>query len=651
MAQISAAVQKIFRAVPNIGLRASKNQDILSFVEFTNSTTIEKALTEFAARICYNSVKRIGSAPNFVEGILKSGHLSTAEHASLMLPVRSLGGEAFSKTKTLDVNRYFDFPKGYVAGNLRSWLELMAIGDYNPLYEYIVTVFPDVFPSGPYMNEVELYEFSEQAPINVPPFESQYGTPNIYLLAVNRGELDVSRRPDTKVINPWVRYTWLVEGVSRSLTHQLVRHRGLSFCLAGDTVVPSFGKKFFTMRQLWEYQEQNKNGPLQQLRLRGMDEERRLIPVKIKRVINSGFQQLYQLKTESGRVIRATENHKFLTATDGWKALKDLQIGDELLANGVEAYKNEEFLRLHYLQMNKERKVLAKELGISDACLGKWIAKFGLQKPGSQQPNRKPGRGKVGMFSEEQRRQIGLSKRGDKNHNWKGDEVGVSGARLRVIKVIEAKECSLCGATVRVQRHHIDHNPLNDDVANIKVLCEPCHKAFHAHLGGTKTVFRDKIVSIEIDEIEETFDLEIDHPCHNFVAAGLVVHNSQESQRYVDFQKGRESKNYSAFVPVPHWSDEQNAKVFDAYENIVEYYEELRKDGSKKEDARFILPNAASTRLVVSGNLPELLHFLKLRCAKDAQWEIRRLALAMLGQAFLATPTPELQELMNEYGW
>lgn len=499
MAQISAAVQKIFRAVPNIGLRASKNQDILSFVEFTNSTTIEKALTEFAARICYNSVKRIGSAPNFVEGILKSGHLSTAEHASLMLPVRSLGGEAFSKTKILDVNRYFDFPKGYVAGNLRSWLELMAIGEYNPLYEYIVTVFPDVFPSGPYINEVELYEFSEQAPINVPPFESQYGTPNIYLLAVNRGELDVSRRPDTKVINPWVRYTWLVEGVSRSLTHQLVRHRGLSFCLAGDTVVPSFGKKFFTMRQLWEYQEQNKNGPLQQLRLRGMDEERRLIPVKIKRVINSGFQQLYQLKTESGRVIRATENHKFLTATDGWKALKDLQIGDYLLANGI-------------------------------------------------------------------------------------------------------------------------------------------------------TVFRDAIVSIEIDAVEETFDLEIDDSCHNFVAAGLVVHNSQESQRYVDFQKGRESKNYSAFVPVPHWSDEQNAKVFDAYENIVEYYEELRKDGSKKEDARFILPNAASTRLVVSGNLPELLHFLKLRCAKDAQWEIRRLALAMLGQAFLATPTPELQELMNEYG-
>ncbi len=500
MAQISAAVQKIFRAVPNLGLRSAANQDVKMFLEFTSSTTIERALTEFAARICYNSVKRLGSAPNFIEGILRSGHLSTAEHASLMLPVRALGGDGFSRTKLSSVNRFFDFPKGYVAGNLRSWLELMALGEYNPLYEYIVAVFPDVFPSGAYVNEVEIYEFAEQAAINVPSFEG--GTPNVYLLSVNRGELDVSRRPETKLQNPWVRYTWLVEGVSRSLTHQLVRHRGLSFCLAGDTVVPSFDKKFFTMRQLWEYQENNKNGPLKQLRLRGLDDERRLVPVKIKRVINSGFQQLYKVKTESGREIRATENHLFLTATNGWKKLKDLEVREELLANE----------------------------------------------------------------------------------------------------------------------------------------------------SGAKTVFRDVITFIEVDAIEETFDLEIDHECHNFVAAGLVVHNSQESQRYVDFSKGRISKNYPMFILPESWTDEQKAKMQDAYENIAEYYEELRADGAKKEDARFILPNAASTRLIVSGNLPELLHFLKLRCAKDAQWEIRRLAMAMLEQAFLATPIQELVTLRDEYG-
>lgn len=495
---MSTSVQKIFRAVPNLGLRSVKNQDVKQFFEFTTETTIERALTEFSARVCYNSVKRLGSAPNFIEGILKSGHLSTAEHASLMLPLRVFNGDVPPRLEMAKINRFFDFPDRFIAGNLRSWLEVMAAGSYSGIFEYIVAVFPDVFPSGSYVNEVEMYEFAEQAAINVECFEPEGGTPNVYLLAVNRGELDVSRRTYTILKKPWVRYTWLIEGVSRSLTHQLVRHRGLSFCLAGDTVVPSFGKKFFTMRQLWEYQEQNKNGPLQQLRLRGLDDKRRLVPVKIKRVINSGFQQLYKVKTESGREIRATENHLFLTATNGWKKLKDLEVGEELLANG-----------------------------------------------------------------------------------------------------------------------------------------------------GTKTVFRDKILSIELNEIEETFDLEIDHECHNFVADGLVVHNSQESQRYVDFSKSGVSKNYPLFVLPESWNDEQKAKMQSAYENVADFYEELRQDGAKKEDARFILPNAASTRLVVSGNLPELLHFFKIRTAKDAQWEIRRLASEMLKQAYLATPVPELRELYD----
>ncbi len=251
------------------------------------------------------------------------------------------------------------------------------------------------------------------------------------------------------------------------------------------------------------------------------------------------------------------------------------------------------------------------------------------------------------MFSEEQKRQIGISKMGNKNHFWKGEEVGVGGARMRVWKAIEATHCSLCGSTTRVQRHHIDHNPLNDDADNIKILCEMCHKAFHAHNGGTRTVFRDKIVAIELDKIEETFDLEIDHPCHNFVAAGLVVHNSQESQRYVDFSKTAGTKNYPPFVLPESWDETQQAKMMTAYQNVLDAYHYFREDGAKKEDARFILPNGASTRLVVSGNLPELLHFFKIRTAKDAQWEIRRLALAMLKQAFLATPVPELRDLYD----
>lgn len=49
----------------------------------------------------------------------------------------------------------------------------------------------------------------------------------------------------------------------------------------------------------------------------------------------------------------------------------------------------------------------------------------------------------------------------------------------------------------------------------------------------------------------------------------------------------------------------------------------------KKEDARFVLPLATKTEITITMNLREFLHFYKLRSAKDAQWEIHKLAIHM----------------------
>jgi thymidylate synthase (FAD) len=51
---------------------------------------------------------------------------------------------------------------------------------------------------------------------------------------------------------------------------------------------------------------------------------------------------------------------------------------------------------------------------------------------------------------------------------------------------------------------------------------------------------------------------------------------------------------------------------------------------SANEDARFVLPNAAETKMLVTMNARELLHFFNLRCCNRAQWEIRALATEML---------------------
>jgi len=58
----------------------------------------------------------------------------------------------------------------------------------------------------------------------------------------------------------------------------------------------------------------------------------------------------------------------------------------------------------------------------------------------------------------------------------------------------------------------------------------------------------------------------------------------------------------------------------------------------KKEDARFVLPNACATRILVTMNARELLHFFSLRCCNRAQWEIRSVAWAMLRLVQSAAP-------------
>ena len=67
---------------------------------------------------------------------------------------------------------------------------------------------------------------------------------------------------------------------------------------------------------------------------------------------------------------------------------------------------------------------------------------------------------------------------------------------------------------------------------------------------------------------------------------------------------------------------------------------EARHKAEKKaiEDARFVLPNAGETKMVVTMNARELLHFFRLRCCSRAQWEIRALAKAMLKEVYPVSP-------------
>lgn len=146
----------------------------------------------------------------------------------------------------------------------------------------------------------------------------------------------------------------------------------------------------------------------------------------------------------------------------------------------------------------------------------------------------------------------------------------------------------------------------------------------------------------------------VEHPSFTFAIEGisracshqLVRHRlasySQQSQRYVSEEAG-----FDYVIPPVIKEDRDMKEHFiksmeeaqAAYNLLVRKLDEKGIKGeAANQDARFVLPNAAETKIMVTMNARELLHFFRLRCCNRAQWEIRQMAEEMLRLAKKAAP-------------
>ena len=128
--------------------------------------------------------------------------------------------------------------------------------------------------------------------------------------------------------------------------------------------------------------------------------------------------------------------------------------------------------------------------------------------------------------------------------------------------------------------------------------------------------------------IEMGHDSPLEHACATFRIANcsramthqLVRHRlisvCQESQRYV------EEDDFGYVIPLA-----VSGEDIEDYQNdmntIAKMYAKWRQRGLKKEDARFVLPNACASNIVVTANFREWRHIFSVRLEKAAQWEIR----------------------------
>jgi thymidylate synthase (FAD) len=152
--------------------------------------------------------------------------------------------------------------------------------------------------------------------------------------------------------------------------------------------------------------------------------------------------------------------------------------------------------------------------------------------------------------------------------------------------------------------------------------------------------FIDKIMSLGHHSVLEhatfTFGIEgISRVTSHQLVRHRVASYSQQSQRYVSHVE-----RFGAVLPPAVAANEEAKRIFDFTIGIVhQAYNQLIEMGIQPEDARYLLPNATETKIIVTMNARELLHFFKLRCCERAQWEIRCMAVGMLKLVKSIAPT------------
>jgi len=139
----------------------------------------------------------------------------------------------------------------------------------------------------------------------------------------------------------------------------------------------------------------------------------------------------------------------------------------------------------------------------------------------------------------------------------------------------------------------------------------------------------------------------LEHVSFTFLAEGVsrtllaqltrhrIASFSVQSQRYVSYEKG------FGYV-IPPSIKALGLQAVAAYEKqmaqMQQWYEDWQRRLADNEDARFVLPGACETRVLMTMNVRELRHFFALRMCQRAQWEIRTLAVMMFEQCYRQAP-------------
>jgi len=383
---------------------------------------------------------------------------------------------------------------------------------------------------------------------------------------------------------------------------QWVRHR--TWCLAGDTPVtfarhdhlaPASGVGIASDRDarlaiqrlytLW--QDPHGRSTIRNMPIRVYNEENGVFTTAtVADVMYSGRQEVFEIELEEGQALACTRHHLLLTA-DGWQRLEDA-VGLSVTPGGT-------------VTMRKDCQVVTHPTGG-----GRHHARYS------------------DVYADWDRSEIGAG------------VAGTAGAVRHATLVpdqawfaSDVKDLAAIGLARQEEIRHAE--PLGADDADDQV--------------GTY----QKVVKIRRVGVRDTYDIAVNGPHHNFVAGGLVVHNSFNAQsgRYVAFEerdfyvpdvwRKQSPSNKQASLGELDLADGATLtqELLAHYDRGYALYQQALAQGVAREQARVFLPGfSVYYTWVCKVDAHNLMHFLSLRMADDAQYEIRVYAQAIYDHFF-----------------
>jgi len=291
-------------------------------------------------------------------------------------------------------------------------------------------------------------------------------------------------------------------------------------------------------------------------------------------VIESGAKPLLRLETETGLVLRCSKDHSIFTP-DGWRKAGELAAGDYVFGAGF----------------------------------------AGVPSQATVPPSLRSG---IGVWTSMQRN--------------------------RLIGPVD--RCYRCGDLFDRDELVLDHVvPVAEDLKraldldNLAPCCADCHRqktnleqALANRGGKTAAAVPHRLVLVEDDGVEMTYDLSVEGPWHNFLANGIVVHNSynEESGRYrrlepVFYLPGADRKLVQQGKPGRYvfvdGTAEQQKLVDEATRAVCtsayRAYLEMLEARVAREVARGVLPVSIYSSMYATCNARALMHFLSLRTKRE----------------------------------